>query len=149
MIAAQKTVERLSRFFARFRHPVALPEDVAETFGFSVSNFLSFTELVNMLESSPMCSPHQLAKYMPRRDAESAFRRATCKECFKEKTIVSYYFPEGWIEFILYFDMEGRLRRIYLLHKNVKQEEGLEITLCCSYIGNRLNPFTTTKPVSV
>lgn len=144
-----KTFERLSRFFARFRYPVALPEDVAETLGLSISNFLSFNELVATLEMTRRCNPYQLAKFMPRRDAENAFKRATCKECFREKSIISYYFPEGWIEFVLYFDGENRLRRIYLLHKNTRQEQGLEITLCCSYIGHRHNPFTTTKPLSV
>ncbi|MEC7838839.1 MAG: hypothetical protein VX777_02230 [Chlamydiota bacterium] len=131
-----KSLDRLTRFLARFRYPVSLPEDVTETLGVQVSNFLSFDELIKKVASS-RCNPLSLAKYMPRKDAERAFQRATCIERFGEKTLVSYFFPEGWVEFILKFDRQSRLRRIYLLHKGIEDEGGIEISLCCSYIGNR------------
>ncbi len=131
-----RSFDRLTRLLARFRHPFSLPEDVTETLGIQVSNFLSFDELINKMASS-RCNPLSLAKYMPRREAEAAFRHATCVEKFGEKTLVSYFFPEGWVEFVLKFDKESRLRRIYLLHKGIDNEEGVEISLCCSYIGHR------------
>lgn len=142
----KKPLDHLARFFARFWYPVTLPEDVTETLGVEVSNFLSFDELIKRITESN-CNPLRLSKFMPRKDAESAFKHATCIEHFGEKTLVSYFFPEGWIEFILKFDRESRLRRIYLLHKGIQNEEGVEIDLCCSYIGNRLHkgpPFKRT-----
>jgi len=131
-----KSLDRLSRFFARFRYPVTLPEDVTETLGVQVSNFMSFDELIKKITSS-RCNPLSLAKYMPRKEAERAFQRATCIEQFGEKTLVSYFFPEGWVEFVLKFDHQSRLRRIYLLHKEIEEVEGVEICLCSSYIGTR------------
>lgn len=133
-----KPLTQLSRLLARFWYPVTLPEDVAETLGVEVSNFLSFDELMKCIAQSK-CHPLRLARFMPRKDAEAAFKNATCIEHFGEKTLVSYFFPEGWVEFVLKFDRESRLRRIYLLHKDIENEEGVEINLCCSYIGNRLH----------
>jgi hypothetical protein len=133
----KKPLDRLARLFARFWYPVTLPEDVTETLGVEVSNFLSFDELIKRITQSN-CNPLRLSKFMPRKDAEAAFKHATSIEHYGEKTLVSYFFPEGWIEFVLKFDRESRLRRIYLLHKSIKSEEGVEVRLCCSYIGNRL-----------
>lgn len=132
-----KSIDGLSRLFARFWYPVTLPEDVTETLGVEVSNFLSFDELINRITNSST-NPLRLSRFMPRRDAEKAFAHATCVEHFGEKTLVSYFFPQGWIEFVLKFDHESRLRRVYVQHKDIESEEGIEITLCCSYIGNRV-----------
>lgn len=129
---------RIVRFFARFWHPVALPEEVVETLGVEVSNFLSFGDLIRCLNSCH-CHPPSLAKYMPRKDAETAFKKPTCVEKIGNKTLISYYFNEGWVEFVLHFDTDGRLRRIYLLHKEIEQDEGVEIQLSCSYIGDRFH----------
>jgi hypothetical protein len=129
--------DRLARFIARFRYPVSLPEDVAETLGIEVSNFLSFDELIKKL-SCCHSNPLRLAKYMPRRQAENAFQHATCIDRFGRKTLVSYYFPEGWVEFVLEYDGDGLLRRMYLRHKGVESEQGEEVGLCCSYIGHRM-----------
>lgn len=131
-----RPLDRFARFLARFRYPVALPEDVAETLGVNVSNFLTFDELIKKLSTCDS-NPHRLAKYMPRREAERAFTNATCVEQFGRKTLISYYFPEGWIEFLLEFDSEMLLRRLYLRHKDIEAEEGVEVLLCCSYIGHK------------
>lgn len=131
-----KPFDRVARFFARFRYPVTLPEDVTETLGIKVSNFLSFDELIKKL-SSCNSNPLRLAKFMPRRDAELAFQHATCIEQFGKKTLISYYFPEGWIEFVLEFDHDMLLRRLYLRHKDIEAQEGVEVNLCSSYIGHR------------
>jgi len=125
--------DRMARFLARFWHPVALPEEAVETLGIKVSNFLSYGDLVRCLESSHC----HLSRYMPRQNAEESFRKPTCVEKIGNKTLISYYFNEGWVEFILHFDRASRLRRIYLLHKEIEQDEGVEICLGSSYIGDR------------
>lgn len=66
---------------------------------------------------------------MPRNIAEAAFERAQRKEKFGRNSLFSYYFNEGWLEFNLHFDEHSRLRRIYLQHKDVDQEQGIEISL--------------------
>lgn len=127
-----KPLDRIARFFARFRHPVTLPEDVAETLGIKVSNFLSYHEFIKKISTSAS-NPQRLARLMPRNEAESAFQHATCIERFGYKTLVSYYFSEGWVGFVLDFDEHMQLKRIHLRHNEIKQEEGLEINLCRSY----------------
>jgi hypothetical protein len=123
-----KIIEYFNRLLLRFRYPVSLPENIAEALGVSLSNFLTFDELVGALTSSS-CKPTRLIRFMPREQAEQAFEGALCKECFREKSLFSYYFNEGWLEFILLFDEKSRLRRIYIQHKLIKQQEGLEIPL--------------------
>jgi len=146
-----KPFDRIARFFARFRYPVTLPEDVAESLGIKVSNFLSYNELIKKI-STCESNPLRLARLMPRNEAESAFQHATCIERFGAKTLVSYYFSEGWVGFVLQFDSQMQLRRIYLRHKEIEEEEGVEINLCCSYIGHRMhynpNSITTGKSIS-
>lgn len=66
---------------------------------------------------------------MPRNEAEAAFKNASRTERFKQNTLCSYYFNEGWMEFILQFDNQARLRRIYLQHKDIDQDSGVEIPL--------------------
>ena len=98
-----KLLDSLHRFFLRFRYPVSLPENVAEALGTPVSNFLTFNEFMLKL-SNPYFRPSRLQKYMPRADAERTFRTAQRQERFLNKTICSYYFSEGWMEFVLLFD---------------------------------------------
>lgn len=128
-----KALESLYRLLLRFRYPVSLPEDVAHALGIQVSNFLTFDEFVNQLVS-PECRPTRLTKFMPRDKAEEAFQGAQRTERFKQNTLISYYFNEGWMEFVLFFDEQSRLRRIYLQHKQIAQDSGIEIHL------NKKNP---------
>lgn len=127
---------RLTKLVARIWYPVALPEDIASCFGLKVSNFLSLEDLLRVLKKSQSYASF-LSRYMPRDIAESVFRRATSIESFGEKTIVSYYFRGGWMEYVLQFDKEDRLRRVYLCHRAI-ESEGVEIALTSSYIGHRL-----------
>jgi hypothetical protein len=101
----------IARFISRFRHPVSLPEDVANDIGVSVSNNLTFNEFLDFLTSFH-CRPTKLRKYMPREEAEAAFISALKKENFNSNTLFSYYFSKGWLVFALYYDREGRLRRL-------------------------------------
>lgn len=140
LVMNKNAFHRLSSLIARIWYPVALPEHVAEALGIKVSNFLSFKELIKILSQSP-CSPKRLSRFMPRDAAELVFHHATCKEVFRHKTLVSYYLPEGWIEFVLCYDNEERLRRVYLNHKEIENESGVEIPLLCSNIVNRPKMF--------
>jgi hypothetical protein len=111
----------------RFRYPVSLPEDIAEALGIPLTNSLSFNEFILRL-CNPF-SPTRLSKFMPREEAEKAFLKAIRKEKYAEKTVLSYYFSEGWMEIILQFDRESRLRRVYLLHRKIPSEQGVELRL--------------------
>lgn len=121
-------LDHIHRFFLRFRYPVSLPENIADALGIKVSNFLTFDELIQAL-SNPSCRPSRLKKFMSREKAEEAFEGALHKERFQNQTLFSYYFSEGWMEFVLLFDEKSQLRRIYLQHKEIPQEEGIEIHL--------------------
>ena len=123
-----KALDVLSRFFLRFRYPISMPEDVATALGIHISNYVTFHEFVSHL-SCPTCRPTRLSKFMSREKAEEAFFGAPLKEKFRNNTLVSYCFTEGWVEFILQFDDNSKLRRIYLQHKDIKQDCGLEIQL--------------------
>lgn len=123
-----KPLTQFFNFFLRFRYPVSLPEDVASALGIDLSNSQSFDEFIAYLISQEY-RPTRVSKFMFRGKAEAAFQGALKKERFKEKTIFSYYFSEGWMEFILLFDEQSRLRRIYLQHKSIDNHEGIEIPL--------------------
>jgi hypothetical protein len=123
-----KPFDLFSRFLLRFRYPLSLPEDIATSLGIDVSNEIAFDDFVNYL-ICPNCCPTRLMKFMPREMAENAFERAPCKEKFRDRTLISFQFNEGWMEFDLQFDSESRLRRIYVQHKNINQERGVEIKL--------------------
>lgn len=128
MMNNMRALNLFYRFFLRFRYPVSLPEDVAKALGIEVSNFMTFEEFVNQLVS-PTCRPTRLKKFMSRDKAEAAFQDALKTERFKQNTLFSYYFSEGWMEFVLLFDEHSRLRRIYLRHKKISRDRGFEIPL--------------------
>lgn len=123
-----KALDLIYRFFLRFRYPVSLPEDVAVALGMPISNYLTFDEFVAQL-ANPSNHPSRLSKFMPRDQAEAAFENALRKERFLHNTLFSYYFNHGWMEFVLFFDEHSRLRRIYVQHKHIQPEEGIEIHL--------------------
>ena len=66
---------------------------------------------------------------MPREEAEKAFGSAVSKERFQRNTLCSFDFNQGRIVFVLKFDEEGRLRRMYMQHKDISSDQGLEIPL--------------------
>ncbi|KIC74972.1 hypothetical protein DB41_IB01050 [Neochlamydia sp. TUME1] len=116
------------RILRRFRYPVSLPEDIAHALGVEFSYGLTFEEFVAQLQC-PQLRSTRLKKYMPRQQAEEAFKSALRIDRFSQKSLFSYYFNEGWMEFILQFDEQGCLRRVYLQHKYIPEEMGLEILL--------------------
>lgn len=96
--------------------------------GIEVSNFMTFEEFVCLL-TCPDCRPTRLTKYMPRFSAEEAFTRAQRIEHFKGSSLYSYYFNEGWLVFILHYDEQNRLSRLYVQHKRIHNDRGIEIHL--------------------
>jgi hypothetical protein len=123
-----KTWQTLLRFVSRFRHQVSLPEEVAMALGIHLSNFLSVPELLQRL-CCPTCSPTRLMRLMHRHDAEAAFLQALRVERFSRHTLCSYYFKDGWLEFVLQFDEQQQLRRVYMHHKHLPAERGVELSL--------------------
>lgn len=118
----------LQKLLVRLRYPVSLPEEVAFALGLELSNFLTFEEFVKEL-TCPNCKPKKLVKFMPREEAEEAFRSALRQERFSRNSLFSYYFNHGWLEFVLQFDDQARLRRVYLQYKDIPHDQGLEIPL--------------------
>lgn len=123
-----KTFNWLYRVILRFRYPVTLPEDIASDLGITVSNFLSFKEFIGQL-TNQFSRPQRVKRFMQREVVEAAFESAQRKERFCRNSIFSYYIHEGWLEFRLNFDEHSRLRRVYLQHKYVVEEQGIEIPL--------------------
>lgn len=121
-------VERLIRFYRRFYYPVSLPEEVAVALGIDATSKLTFSQFISLL-SSPDCSPKKLSKFMSREQAEAAFDTALKKERFPYHSLFSYYFNNGWMGFYLQFDQADRLRRVYIKHKKLSQDEGIELDL--------------------
>ncbi len=123
-----KAFDQLRRLMLRFRYPMTMPEDVAQALGIEMPNFLTFDQFVERL-TCPNFRPTRLNRFMPRHIAEEAFRNARCKELFKSSSLFSFYFTEGCLEFVLHFDEQSLLRRLYIHHKQLKQERGVEIRL--------------------
>lgn len=128
MVAMTGLFSRFGRLLSRFRHPVSLPEDVAIALGFDLSNFLSLEQLLQQFRRRAV-HPSRLIRFMPRKEAESAFSLAVRCERFGCHTICSYHFQSTWLEFRLQFDDCDRLRRVYVLHKEIAEEEGIELPL--------------------
>ena len=121
-----KVLQPLLHLFTRFRYPVSLPEDVGSDLGLEMTNSLNFQEFIHRL-TDPCHRPTKLARFMPREQAEDIFRLARRKEKFKQNSLFSYYFKGGWMEFILQFDEQSRLRRLYICHKTLKQKHEIPI----------------------
>lgn len=123
-----RTIDQLCRFLLRFRYPVCLPEEVAKALGVNASNFMTFPQFIRQLSCSSF-RPSNLHKFMRREDAEKPFQNAHCQEQFRNSSLFSFYFPEGWMEFVLEFDDISRLRRVYMHHRCIKEERGIELFL--------------------
>jgi len=123
-----KARNKFGRLLCRFRYPGSLPEDVAKALGVFLPNYICFDEFMNQLTSSG-CYPTNLMRWMPRKSAERCFDSAIRKEAFGSYSIFSYYFRRGWLEFVLHFDDQSRLRRIYLQHRDIGAPRGIELSL--------------------
>ncbi|MCE2982588.1 MAG: hypothetical protein LW832_03375 [Parachlamydia sp.] len=115
------------RLRTRYRYPLSLPEEVAADLGLAISNRMNFTQFLHCL-TDPARRPTKLAKFMPREQAENIFKAALRKERFAQDSLYSYHFNGGWMEFILQFDEQSRLRRLYIQHKDIKQKHEISIS---------------------
>lgn len=119
--------EPILHLFARFRYPVSMPEDVASDLGIEITNSIKFQKFIQCL-IDPRCRPTKLTRFMPREEAEDLFRMAKRREKFQQDSLFSYHFKGGWMEFILHFDEQSRLRRLYVRHKDLKQKYEISIS---------------------
>ncbi len=122
-----KVFKPLLQLFVRFRYPVSMPEDVAADLGINITNSLNFQEFMSCL-IDPRYRPTKLTRFMPRDQAEDIFRLARRKERFPQNSLISYYFKGGWMEFVLQFDEQSRLRRLYIRHKDLKHKHEIPIS---------------------
>lgn len=112
----------------RFRYPFSLPQDVAHDLGLDIPNVLSFSTFITHL-TTPHIRPTKLIKFMPRELAEETFKTALRKERYKQNSLISYHINGGWMEFMLQFDEQSRLRRLYIRHKDLKQKYEITISI--------------------
>jgi hypothetical protein len=115
------------QLFVRLRYPVSMPEDIARDLGLNITNYLTFQEFMRCL-TDPSHRPSKLTRFMPREQAAGMFRLARRKERFQQNSLFSYHFKGGWIEFVLQFDEQSRLRRLYIRHKDLKQKHEISIS---------------------
>ena len=124
-----KLLNRFLIIFIRFRYPVSMPEDISNDLGLDLSNYLSFKKFIHCL-IDPIHQPKKLARFMPREQAEDIFRLALRKERFQQNSLFSYHFKGGWMEFILQFDEQSRLRRLFIRHKYLKRKHEINLIHC-------------------
>jgi hypothetical protein len=124
----KKAIKSFSKLFVRLRYPFSMPEDVATDLGLlHISNSFSFKEFTDYL-TDPHTRPSKLTRFMSREQAEDIFRKALRKERFPHNSLFSYHFNGGWMEFVLQFDEQSRLRRLYIRHKDLKQKYEIPIS---------------------
>ena len=121
-------LDAFMHLITRFRYPVSLPQDIAYALGIEIANKVRFPQMLSIL-TNPSCKATTLAKHMSRETAERRFQGALRKEWFGQKTLFSYYFLEGWLEFELQFDSSSCLRRVYIHHKKIPDPHGVELLL--------------------
>jgi len=128
MVLFKRLSKPLLAFFVRLRYPYSLPEELASDLGLPLCNSMPFARIETKICKRRWC-PSTLYKFMSRDEALSTLSRAYRVDHFGCKEIVSYYFREGWIEFELHFDPEGRLRRLQLHAPKQLSLEPIEIPL--------------------
>ena len=121
-------VASAQHFLVRLRYPVSLPQDVGHALGISISNFIRFPALLDLIMNGS-CKPTKCRRFMERDKVEKAFEKAQKKEIFHQHSLYSFYFNQGWLEFDLEFDCNALLRRIYIHHKSISDPHGFELSL--------------------
>lgn len=125
-----KLLRSLKLLALRWRYPFSLPEEVLDALGISLKDFSNFEEFIKNLTAPNVKQPVKLYRFMPRGEAEAAFEASAVNiERFHHNTLCSYHFDEGRLEILLQFDDKQLLRRIWLKHKLIAEEPGVEIHL--------------------
>ncbi len=126
-VHASQIYNAITHMKVRMRYPYALPSDIGTSLGQSIDDSITFPLLLKIL--SNLQEPRSLARFMNRDRAEKSFILATRCERFTTSTLYSFRFNEGWIEFELHFDEEDKLRRLFILHKEIVSCDRIEIPL--------------------
>jgi hypothetical protein len=64
-----------------------------------------------------------LYRLMARAHAQAVFSTALRIEEFTHTALCSYHLAGGWLSFDLHFDLEQRLRRVYMSHPQLPSRE--------------------------
>lgn len=117
----------IKRFVECVRYPVSSPHDVLSALGVQEdARDLNFHQFLKKIITR---APKRLCRWMTRDEVEKCFSSAYKKECFHHTTLVSYYFLQGWLEFILEFDQSKSLRRLYVQHPLLNSSQSIELEL--------------------
>lgn len=116
------------QILVRLRYPVSMPEDISSALGIQVGNSIRFKQLLEQL-TAPTLKICNFTKFMPREEAERFFKEALRKDRFKQSSLYSFYFTEGWLEFELFFDDDSKLRRLYFHHRQLPSPSKHELML--------------------
>lgn len=111
----------------RYYYPYSLPSEIGNALGVQLVDSMPyerFLESLIDLHTSP-----RLSRYMCRAAAEKAFRAATRCERYDNTTRYFFRFTDGWVEFELLFDEGNKLRRLFLHHRCIQDQDRLEIML--------------------
>lgn len=126
-VQAKQFIGALAHLKVRLRYPYALPSEIGNALGLSLDDTVLFPSLLDIL--SNLQKPGSLARFMTRKQAERCFCKASRCEKFTTSSLYSFRFNEGWVEFELQFDEEDKLRRLFLIHKEIHDKDRLEIPL--------------------
>lgn len=107
-------------------YPVSHPNQVLLALGIASKMRLNFRQFLQQIVTR---SPKRLYRRMSRSQSEKVFSNAYKKETFHHMTLISYYFCQGWLEFILEFDPRDNLRRLYVQHRMLNANHSIELEL--------------------
>lgn len=113
--------ERLRTALIRIRYPRSMPEDIAAALGISSDQPVDWQQVLSHLQGSGWAPP-RLHRLMARVHAEAAFSSALQIEEFTHTALCSYHLAGGWLTFDLHFDLDQRLRRLYVRHPSLGGE---------------------------
>jgi hypothetical protein len=113
--AGSSLKERIRTAIGWIRYPRSVPEEVAAALGVTLAQPHCWDELLKHL-GSPQWAPPRLQRLMSRAHAQAAFSSALQIEEFTHTALCSYHLGGGWLTFDLHFDLEQRLRRLYVRH---------------------------------
>jgi hypothetical protein len=125
--SAKNILNLFSYAKTRYYYPYTLPSQIGVALGIELADSISYPEFLLVLSQLP--TPPKLARYMCRATAEKAFRHATRCERYDNTTRYFFRFAEGWVEFELLFDENNKLRRLFLHHRSIQNQDRIEITL--------------------
>lgn len=115
------------QLFSLLRYPISAPQDVLLALGME-SDF-SDLDFHHFLKKIVTRIPRRVYRDMSRDEAERSFSTAYKKEVFHTTTHASYCFIQGWLEFVLEFDKNRHLRRLYVHHSLLSGAQSIELEL--------------------